>query len=323
MRTAWFLLVGAGATAGLAWLSSAAGLLSSDVGSRQPGAGVAEISATTNRELREVELGAPNEVEAGLGSTWVTETRGSRAAVAQIPPGLTRRATYFEFARATATSPDDLAVGEGAVWATVADVLYRIDPARPGAARVVGAPRRGGLLSGVAVGAGAVWIADSTRRTLTRLDPASLRTTVVIPLPGPADGVAVGGGAVWVPSIQGNSVFKVSPNLQRVVRSIHLEGVGNAVAYGAGSVWVTAPRQDAVARIDPVSGRVTRIAVGDAPTDVCVGRSAAWVANSGAGTVSRIDASSGSVVGTVRVSTRPNRIATDGRSVWVTFLGAP
>ena len=128
---------------------------------------------------------------------------------------------------------------------------------------------------------------------------------------------------VLVPSIQGQSVFKISPNLERVVRAIHLEGVGNGVADGAGSVWVTAPRRDAVARIDPVSGRVAWIAAGDAPTDVCVSRGAVWVANSGARTVSRLEASTGKVVATVSVPRRPNRIAADERSVWVTFLGAP
>jgi YVTN family beta-propeller protein len=323
VRTAFLLLVGAGATACLAWLSSAAGLLSSGVGSRQPGAGVVEISATTNRVLRQVELGAPNDVETGLGSTWVTDTRASSATVAQLPPGPTRGATRVELTRATATSPDNLAVGEGAVWTTVGDVLYRLDPARTGAARRIGTFARGGLLSGVDVGAGALWIADATRRTLIRLDPASLRTKVVIPLPSAADGVAVGEGAIWVPSIQGNSVFKISPHPGRVVRAIHLEGVGNGVAVGAGSVWVTAPRRDAVAGIDPVSGRVTWIAVGKAPTDVCVSRGSVWVANSGRSTVSRIDPSTRKVVGTVRVPRRPNRIAADERSVWVTFLGAP
>ena len=321
--TVWFLLLGTGATAGLAWLSSATGLLSSDVGVGQRAAGVVEISATTNRVLRQVALEAPNDVETGLGSAWVTDTRASSATVTQMPSGPTRRPTRVALARATATSPDDLAVGEGAVWATVADVLYRVDPAPPGAARRIGALGRGGLLAGVAVGAGALWIVDSARRTLIRLDPASLRTTAVIPLPSSADGVAVGEGAVWVPSIQGDSLFKISPNLERVVRAIHLEGVGNGVADGAGSVWVTAPRRDAVARIDPVSGRVAWIAAGDAPTDVCVSRGAVWVANSGARTVSRLEASTGKVVATVSVPRRPNRIAADARSVWVTFLGAP
>jgi streptogramin lyase len=319
----WFLLLATAATAGLAWLSAATGLLSSDAGSRQPGAGVVEISATTNRVLRQVALEAPNDVETGLGSTWVTDTRASSATVAEMPSGLTGRPTRVALARATATSPDDLAVGAGAVWATVADVLYRVEPARPGAVRRVGTLGTGGLLNGIAVGAGTLWIVEPARRALVRLDPASLRTKAVIPLPGSPDGVAVGEGAVWVPSIQGESVFKISPNLERVVRAIHLDGVGNGVADGAGSIWATAPRRDAVARIDPVSGRVTWIAVGDAPTDVCVSRGAVWVANSGARTVSRLEASTGKVVATISVPRRPNRIAADGRSVWVTFLGPP
>lgn len=322
-RTAGLLLLGATAAAGLGWLWSAAGFLSTGDEGGLSVAGVVEIDATTNRVLREVELAAPNDVETGFGSTWVTDTRRSSATLAQVDAGVTDRPTRTELARATATSPDDLAVGEGAVWATVADDLYRVDPARPSAARRVGALDPGGLLGGVAVGAGALWVVDSARRTLSRVDPGSRRVTAVIPLPSSADGVAVGAGSVWVPSIQGGSLFKVSPNLARVVRSIPVAGAANGVAVGAGSVWVTAPKRDAVARIDPVSSRVSWIAVGDAPTDVSVGGDAAWVANSGAGSVSSIDPATGRVVATVPVPSRPNRIAADGRSVWVTFLGAP
>ncbi|MBA3261983.1 MAG: hypothetical protein H0T69_05855 [Thermoleophilaceae bacterium] len=56
---------------------------------------------------------------------------------------------------------------------------------------------------------------------------------------------------------------------------------------------------------------------------MCVGRGSVWVANSGSGTVSRIDPVRGRVVATIQVPRRPNRIATDGRSVWATFLGPP
>lgn len=303
------------------WL--AAELFSRNSAGSPPGAGAVEISASTNRVLRELPLSAPNEVEAGLGGIFVTGTDRSTATVSRLPDGPTGRPRPIALGRATATSPDDLAVGAGAVWATVADALYRADPARLGAAVRVAALPKAGLLSGVAVGAGYVWVADSTRRTVNRVDPTGRRATVTVPLPASADGVAVGEGAVWVPSGQGQSVFRIGLGAARMVRSIAVPGAANGVAAGAGSVWVTAAARDAVARIDPASGRVSWIAVGDAPTDVCVGRGSVWVANSGSGTVSRIDPASGRVTATIQVPARPNRIATDGRSVWATFLGPP
>jgi len=298
-------------------------LFSRDSAGSPQGAGAVEISVATNRVLREVSLSAPNDVETGLGATFVTSTARSSATVARVPEGPTGEPRSIELARATATSPDDLAVGAGAVWATVADALYRADPGRLSDARRVAGLNGAGLLSGVAVGAGYVWVADATRRAVNRVDPVGARATVAIPLPGSADGLAVGEGSVWVPSAQGRSVFRIDPRSARVERSIPVAGAANGIAAGAGSVWVTASSRNSVARIDPASGRVAWIRVGAAPTDVCVGRGSVWVANSGSGTVSRIDPATGRVAATIRVPRRPNRIATDGRSVWATFLGAP
>jgi streptogramin lyase len=317
------VLIGLTALAGLALFWVSGKLFARDSPGTPPGGGAVEISATTNRVLRQVELAAPNDIETGLGGAFVTGTAKSTATVARIPDGPAGRPQPIELGRATTTSPDDLAVGAGAVWASVADALYRADPQELGAARRLGGLPRGGLFSGVAVGAGAVWVVDSTKRAVERVDVAGRRAPRTIPLPGPGDGVAVGEGAVWVPSIQDQTVFRIAPREARVTRSIAVRGAAPGVAAGAGSVWVTSPSRDAVARIDPASGSVSWIGVGDIPTDVCVAHGAVWVANSGSASVSRIDAARGRVVATIRVPPRPNRIASDGRSVWATFLGRP
>ena len=317
------MLLGTTALAGLALFWAAGKLFSRDSPGTPAGGGAVEISATTNRVLRQVDLSAPNDIETGLGGAFVTGTSKSTATVARIPDGPAGRPQPIELGRATATSPDDLAVGAGAVWASVADDLYRAEPQQLGAARPLRGLPRGGLFSGVAVGAGAVWVVDSTQRAVTRVDVAGRRAPLTIPLPGPGDGIAVGEGAVWVPSIQGQTVFRIAPRQNRVTRSIAVTGAAPGVAAGAGSVWVASPSRDAVARVDPASGRVAWVGVGDIPTDVCVGHGAVWVANSGSASVSRIDPARGRVVATIRVPARPNRIASDGRSVWATFLGPP
>ena len=253
----------------------------------------------------------------------MTGTDRSTATVSRLPEGPTGRPRPIALGRATATSPDDLAVGAGAVWATVADALYRADPARLGAAVRVAALPRAGLLSGVAVGAGYVWVADSTRRTVNRVDPDGRRATVTVPLPASADGVAVGEGAVWVPSGQGQSVFRIGPGA--------LAWCARSPSRARRTEWLRAPEACGSPR-----RRVTRSPASTPPPAACRGsqsatprrtcalaRGSVWVANSGSGTVSRIDPTSGRVAATIEVPARPNRIATDGRSVWATFLGPP
>ena len=50
----------------------------------------------------------------------------------------------------------------------------------------------------VAVGAGAVWVANSRDGTVSRIDPQSKKVVATIHVGGSLRGIAVGAGAVWV-----------------------------------------------------------------------------------------------------------------------------
>lgn len=285
--------------------------------------GVVHISAAMNRIRRTIQLPGSNAVELGMGSAWVTGPVESQAGVTRIDMSPGRRDQPIPLGSVSATIPDDLAVGEGAVWVVLADGVYQVDPARPTGGRKVKGLAAGSLLSGVAVGAGAVWVVDATRGTLSRVSPATRSVTDVIPVGASAESVAVGEGAVWVTSVKGMALLKISPSLRRVARAIPLRSRPSGIAVGAGSIWVTASERDAVAKIEPSSNRVTWIGVDDGPTGVSVTGRTVWVASSEAGSVSRIDADRGAVVARLRVPNRPYRIAADEHSVWVTALGRP
>jgi YVTN family beta-propeller protein len=63
---------------------------------------------------------------------------------------------------------------------------------------------------------------------------------------------------------------------------------------------------------------VKAISVGDAPFALAVAPGAVWVANSGDGTVSRIDSVGNEVTKTIDVGHRPQGIAVGSGFVWVT-----
>ena len=85
-------------------------------------------------------------------------------------------------------------------------------------------------------------------------------------------------------------------------------------------MWVADTLDDAVVRIDPSTRAVTTtIPVGRAPTGVAVGAGSVWVANSGDGTVTRIDPVDGQArCRTIDVGGSPQGIVVAANRVWVT-----
>src|SRR5205814_10263955 len=56
----------------------------------------------------------------------------------------------------------------------------------------------GGRPTGVAIGAGSVWVADSTDGTVDRIDPVTAKVRAAIPIGGSPQALTVADGRVWV-----------------------------------------------------------------------------------------------------------------------------
>lgn len=141
----------------------------------------------------------------------------------------------------------------------------------------------------VAVGAGAVWVADAGRGTLLEIDPATRkRRGAPIRVGGAPFAVAVADGVVWVAD-QTGEVLAIDPRTRaRVGSPVRVPGA-NGLAVGLGGVWVTSRRAGTLTRVDPGSHRADRpIRVGEAPGDVVVADGAVWVANATGASVSRL-----------------------------------
>lgn len=155
--------------------------------------------------------------------------------------------------------------------------------------------RLGGAPSGLAIGAGGVWVIDGRRDRLHEVDPESLRRRGRPLRVDAPRAITTGEQAVWVLSGSGR-VVRVDPRTQRVLRSPTVIADPGGIAAGLGGVWVTSRRDRAVVRLDPRTGRRTdRVRLGGAPADVVIGSGAVWVADAQADTVARIDPASGEV----------------------------
>ena len=77
--------------------------------------------------------------------------------------------------------------------------------------------------TGVAAGAGAVWVANSGEQTISRIDPQSGRATTIDVHAAPTE-LAVGAGAVWMTSSSTRTVSRLDPRSRRVVEVIDVGG---------------------------------------------------------------------------------------------------
>jgi YVTN family beta-propeller protein len=140
----------------------------------------------------------------------------------------------------------------------------------------------------------------------------------VVRLPFITTAIAVGAGSLWVRDTRRSVVWRMDPRTLARRRDIQTGSDPAAIAVGAGAVWVANSGDGSVSHIDPRSNAVTRaISVGDAPLAVAVGPDAVWVANGGDGTVSRIDPRTDRVTATITVGHHPQGVAVAAGAVWV------
>jgi YVTN family beta-propeller protein len=131
--------------------------------------------------------------------------------------------------------PRRVAAGEGAVWATTAFELVRVDPDRNAVAARVPLPFDP---RDVAAGAGAIWIVNGTGDAVWVLDPATNRVVDRIPVGLEPMAVAVGAGSVWVANRRDGTVSRIDPRRGSVTATIHVGGSPQDVAVGPSGVWV-------------------------------------------------------------------------------------
>jgi DNA-binding beta-propeller fold protein YncE len=274
--------------------------------------------------------GRPTDVAALRGTAWVSTVDSTSVT------GVSARTQAISRTVPLAGRADAVAAAAGSVW--VADarrgVVSRIQPGyervthrvrfrpSPNARRPLGRLR--GQRASLAVGAGAVWLADH-RRGLLRID-ARTRRLEHVRVDRPLEAVAAGAGAVWAIGSSSDTVVRIDPDRPAVPETIQLPkpaGGGShfpiAIAATKRAVWVLNGGSATVMRIDPASRTVMAtipLAADRVPTDVAASEAAAWVTN-GDGSLSRIGIGA-RMAESIRVGESLERVAADGGRVWVT-----
>jgi DNA-binding beta-propeller fold protein YncE len=187
-------------------------------------------------------------------------------------------------------------------------------------------PRRCDLPSGVAVGAGSVWIGRNDRQAVLRLDPASGRIVATIPVGFRVFNLAADATSVWVVSFEDDMVARIEPTTNAVsVRRTLLHAPSGAL-ISDGSVWISRSGNATVVRLDAITGaQEAEIAVGRRPLPLAAGSGSIWVRCEQDSTVSRIDPLTNRLVANIPVDPfygldGVDSMAANAGGVWISGL---
>jgi DNA-binding beta-propeller fold protein YncE len=202
---------------------------------------------------------------------------------------------------------------------------------RPGARVGADAIAVGGGPADLAAGPDGVWVAahaglhaePTPRGRLVRIDPETLRPSLVLEDLGFDPSVAVGDGGVWTAPPLG----RLDPASGRVVRPGGLGRVSvGAIAVAGGAVWVATtrwsePRRGMLLRVDSAATRLSRgVRIGRSGSDLAVLADEIWVLDAPRKQLVRVDAASLEVRARFRVGRTPVALAAGAGALWTADL---
>lgn len=292
------------------------------------GPGIARVVSSTNRVRAGPAFPVINGIADGLGSVWLTSAdRAQNHILYAVDPLVGRADARVALPSRVVINPGDITVGSGAVWAAVGASVYRIEPVNAvtqgRAHRAFATLPQGGLIGGLAVDDGSIWVTDTTRGKVYRFAASTGRLEAAIAVGATANAITAGDGGVWVADNDAHTVSRISVTHNQVDRVVTVPGTPGNMAANDNSLWVTEGAAGTVSVLSGASGRVITVRVGGEPTGVAATEGTVWVANTADGTLSRIDARRHAVVATVHVGVRPYALAADRQGVWVALLGSP
>jgi YVTN family beta-propeller protein len=172
----------------------------------------------------------------------------------------------------------------------------------------------------IAVGEGAVWVANADEGTVQRIDPETRQVVATIGVGGEVSDLAVGYGSVWVAGGNDETLTRIDAQ-QNAVEARLTFGTLDAldpqpmfvVTSGAGAVWVT--RGNRVLRVDPDTNEATDTIRVEQPRAIAVGAGALWVTTITERIV-RIEPRTGSVTATIPVPSEAWGPAAGPAALW-------
>jgi len=175
---------------------------------------------------------------------------------------------------------------------------------------------------------GYLWVSNIDSHSISKIDTTSNIVVVNIPLPNifPQRGLVLDdNNGLWTADSSNDQLLRVDI-ITHAVTTVAVGTYPYGVFFLDGYIWTGDVHQMAVntvSKVDPITQtRVAQIMVGDEPVGMTFDGTYIWVANYYDQNVSKIEASTNTVVNTIAVGTsNPHNMLFDGTFVWVVCLG--
>jgi YVTN family beta-propeller protein len=245
---------------------------------------ISRVDPRTMQTLAAIRLGRPPTGIAASpgGGVWVVESNLNPYAsfgpgsvlVRRVDPDFDTLTTRVAIGNVDQSAPGAIAARHNSVWVAPSSGLLTRLNAPSGAVQEKLDPNASP--TGIAIGAGAVWLTDADANNVVRVDPSGLPTPIAVGDEPTA--ITVGAGGVWVVDSFDDAVVRIDPDTQSVTATIPVGHSPSGVAFGAGSVWVANSADGTVTRINPHTDKVqATIVVGGSPQALTVADGRVWV----------------------------------------------
>ena len=173
--------------------------------------------------------------------------------------------------------------------------------------------------------ANSIWVANSARQTIQRIDPNTNRlTTAKVTIYEPCAGLVAAFNSVWSEDCGQDALIRVDQRTGQEIAHIALTPADSEGLIAANQTAVYALARDQsgtryfVAKIDPESDKVVKkIPVSAGSVAAAAGFGSIWVTNPLEGTVTKIDTTTDRVTHTAKTKAGARFLATGEGAVWV------
>jgi virginiamycin B lyase len=169
-----------------------------------------------------------------------------------------------------------------------------------------------------------VWVSNSPKNMVARLDPKSATTTTFVVGKHPCSGLAAGFGSLWVPNCGDSTITRLdlADGKTQATFPMTIADSEGGVAIGAGSFWILTDTKGTLARIDPANNKtVAEIYVSPGSYAVAFGSGAVWVTSTEKNTLTRINAQTNVIEETITVGPKPRFLTVGEGAVWTLNQG--